>query len=64
MTSGVHGERRRKFGNGVKEEESSSKKARIQILGAARNSQIIQEAAAIVDLDRNSSKFEDMKQIM
>jgi hypothetical protein len=57
MTSGVHGKRRRKQGNGVQEEESSGKKACIQISGAWRNSQIIQQAAAVADVDGNSAKM-------
>jgi hypothetical protein len=63
-TSGVIGERRRKRGDGVKEEESSGKKAYIQILGAPRNSQITHQAAATVDVDRNSSKYKETKKVM
>jgi hypothetical protein len=64
MTSGVHGERKRKKDNGVEEEESSGKIARIQISGASRNSQIIQLAASAADINRNSSKYQETKKVM
>jgi hypothetical protein len=61
MSSGVHGKRRRKRGNGVEEEESSGKKAHIQIAGASRNLQIIQQAAAVADVDGNSANIKKQK---
>jgi hypothetical protein len=75
MTYGVHGKegeqskamelKMKTFKSRVQqEEESSGKKARIQISGAARNSQIIQQASATVDVDRNLSKNKETKKVI
>jgi hypothetical protein len=65
MTSGVLGEGRESEATEWKRENHLAKKqAYIQILGAERKSEIVQQAAATVNSENNSSSAQSQRNLM
>jgi hypothetical protein len=66
MTSGEEGNRKRKRANGVEEDESSGKKVRVQVSGAARSKAILNVTTMIFPggADKEPSKYQQAKAVM
>jgi hypothetical protein len=66
MTSGEEGNRKRRRGNGVEEDESSGKKVRVQVSGAARSKATLSLTTMMLPggADKESSKHQRAKKVM
>jgi hypothetical protein len=66
MTSGEEGNGKRKRGNGVEEDESSGKKVRVQVSGAARRKATLDLTTMTFPggADKESSKHQQAKKVM